>query len=140
MIEQASCVISRIVEMTNAAYSIALPGYEEAQAEATRHKVLVSPSHHGRDAQVPVEDRDNGDAAVVEPCLNIVSPSLNPLGAVSKPLAIPDLELEADDEINLSTENCEHLVDCVFGDIDDSFMRPSSPKRAKHAATVEAGR
>lgn len=134
MIRQASRVISRIVEMTNAAYSLALPNYEDAQAEAIRHNLPASPANQKGNVH-PEDHPEQGSS------LHIISPSLKPVKEStsttdSDPPVVPDLTLG--DESTLSTEKCEHLVDYIFGEINDSFMRPPSSKKAKFSSGVDA--
>lgn len=138
MIKEASSVISCIVEMTNAIYSLPLSGdLEEFQG-------VTSPGSPVRQDVASAKRRER-PAVIVEPdeaCVPLVSPSLCPMGAPGIPsLEEWDLDRETNssrDGNNYVTLSAENLVDYVLYDTDDSVLTPPN-KKAKLLSVAGAG-
>lgn len=127
MIEQAASVISCIIDMTNATYSMALPlSLDAAQGAAAlennRRKRKASPSW-------------------VEPDVAVVSPPLQPRDPVQT-CDVQDIHLadesDGSESSELTAEGCEYLLDVVLNETNDSILSSPSQKRMKmaEAATV----
>ena len=134
MIKQASSVISCIVAMTNAMYSLALP----AAFDQVAGSAPVSPVAD----EIPLDDAAVARkvATLIEQDIAVVSPSLQPKARKSTKRdspSIPELNLKnnksLDDEDEaslLSPESCESLVDYVLHD-SVKVLGPPKAKRAK---------
>jgi hypothetical protein len=130
MIKEASSVISCIVEMTNAIYSLSLPGgVDDFQG------VVPPPSPVGQ--HIASGKRKEGPAVIVEPnedLVPVVSPSLYPMAVPEKPSLE---EWYLDRETNYATLSAENLVDYVLHDTDDSVLTPPD-KKAKIVSVAGA--
>ena len=143
MIKQASNVISCIVAMTNALYSLALPAaFDQVQAEARAENGPGSAPVSPVADEMPLGDASVARkvATLIEPDIAVVSPSLQPKTRTSTKRdnpSIPELNLKnnksSDDEEEsslLSPESCESLVDYVLHD-SVQVLGPPEAKRAK---------
>jgi hypothetical protein len=138
MIKEASSVISCIVEMTNAIYSLSLPGGVDAFQDVAASRSPVR-------QHVASLKRKQRPAVIVEPDedgVPVVSPSLCPMGD----LEIPSLEewdldretISSRDGNSYVTLSAENLVDYVLYDTDDSVLTPPN-KKAKLVIAAGAG-
>lgn len=136
MIEEASSVISCIVDMTNAIYSLGLPAdMNQLQGEAFHKSDAVSGNKRKNRAAVHVVEPDCIPA--------IVSPNLNPMSNHDLPLGMEEFDLQhhQDEEDNSSAFSPETLIDYVLYETDNSVLSPPSPpKKAKVDMTKEAAK
>lgn len=109
MAEEASKVISCIVEMTNTAFAIPLPATPKDatnEAKATAQAASVAP--------------EQSQPAMV---------------AFPDVVAIKKHSRDDDDEdtiVTLSAEKCANIIDCLIGELDDTVLSPPPcSKRAK---------
>jgi hypothetical protein len=117
MIEQAESVISCIVEMTNAAFSLSLPpSLDEAQGVTSSNNQDTSPS-----------PKRKARSHVVEPVSAVVSPSLRP--TESEMDCIHGFCLDQGEGNELSPEKTASIVDLVLYGAPGSILSPPTKKR-----------
>jgi len=150
MMEQASSVISQIVEMTNALLSSMLPGLEEAQG-IVRRRAMEDEQQQDQGVRLDVgvdNGRKRSAATLVEPEEEeepeaaIVSPLQSTVCFVQPKHAtfVPNLQDLHDSDSNhtpelLTRESCESLVDYV---LHDTKVNQPVTKRPKLVPTGES--
>jgi hypothetical protein len=127
MIEQATSVISCIVEMTNVLFSLSLPSSLDEAQDAALSSVRL-PTQDGS-PRTKRKERSH----LLEPDAAVVSPSISPMVDCE---VLEDFYLDDDQEtersMELSAERCEHLVDFLLNETPHSILSlPSSRKKAK---------
>ena len=143
MIKQASNVITCIVAMTNALYSLALPAaFDQVRAEAREVNDAAGAPVSPVGDEIPLDDVAVAKevATLIEPDIAVVSPPLQPKvrGSLKRnDPSMPELNLKREDELDsdeeatlLSPESCESLVDYVLHD-SVHVLGPSKAKRAR---------
>lgn len=116
MIEQAECVISCIVEMTNAAFSLSLPSsLVEAQgvASSTNQGTSRSPKR-------------KAGPHLIEPGSAVVSPSLRPTEGEMD--CVDSFNLDQGEGSELSLEKTASIVDLVLYEAPESILSPPTKK------------
>lgn len=129
LMKQVSLIIESVVAMAKDAF--VLPPKKQTSMKRSGSSFMVMPPPPPCANKLP---RPNGLDLLSKAAASraIVSPDLVVLhGQIQR---IPELKLEDDDDSNideLSIDQCEHIVDDVFGDMDDALLLPPSCKKLK---------
>ena len=133
MKEGATRTVSRIVDITNAGYTISV-SQKHSLKETDRKAHSVGSGGKRRRYPLDAEESPKTGPHVVLDDSTIITPDLRSLPASCPPSDL-DLSGNEDDDLSaLSPDKCGKIVDCLFGEIDVRVLTPPA-KRVRFSHT-----